>query len=71
MPICRSIMNKYVKHIPTQCCYPLEADGKTIIICGAPIVPKVDGKVFWEYVDEYTEKIVKPSDPYANHRKGV
>ena len=23
--------HKYIKHIPTQCCYPLKEDGKTII----------------------------------------
>ena len=60
---------KFVKHIPTQCCYKLEEDGKTVIISGARIEPKIDGKIFWEYVDNYVEKIIVPSDPYANHRK--
>ena len=59
---------KYVKHIPTQCCYKLESDGKTIEICGCRIQPEIDGKIFWEYTDEYVEKIVVASDPYANHR---
>lgn len=60
--------HKYVRHIPTQCCYKLEDDGKTVIICGAHLTPKIDGKIFWEYVDEYVEKVVVASDPYANHR---
>ena len=46
----------YLRHIPTQSCYPLEEDGKTIIICGVHMTPQVDGKIFWEYTDEYTEK---------------
>lgn len=61
-------MKKYIKHIPTQCCYELGPDGKTITICGCRMQPVVDGKTFWEYTDEYTEKVVAPSDPYANHR---
>ena len=64
-------MKKYIKHIPTQCCYELEADGKTIEICGCRMQPVVDGEIFWEYTDEYVEKVVVPSDPYANHRQGV
>ena len=59
---------KYIKHIPTQCCYELEADGKTIEICGCRMQPVVDGKIFWEYTNEYVEKIIVPIDPYANHR---
>ena len=58
---------KFVRHIPTQCCCPLEADGVTVIICGARLTPKVDGKVFWEYTDKYVEKVIKPSDPFINH----
>jgi hypothetical protein len=58
---------QYVRHIPTQCCYPLEEDGKTVIICGAKLTPEIDGKIFWEYTDSYVEKIIKPVDPYANH----
>lgn len=54
---------QFVRHIPSQCCYPLEADGKTVIICGARLTPKVDGK-FWEYVDRYIEKVTQPSDPF-------
>ena len=60
--------HKYIKHIPTQCCYELEADGKTIEICGCRIQPKIDGKVFWEYTDEYVEKVVVPVDPFACHK---
>lgn len=56
---------KFVKHIPTQCCYALEADGKTVIICGASFIPAIDNK-FWEYVDKYTVKIPTPVDPYHN-----
>lgn len=55
---------QFVRHIPSQCCYPLEADGKTVIICGAHLTPKIDGKIFWEYVDRYIEKIAQPSDPF-------
>ena len=62
-------MSKYLKHIPTQCCYPLEEDGKTIVICGARLQPNVDGKIFWEYTDTYIEKIATPSDPYGGSRK--
>lgn len=61
-------MTKYLKHIPTQCCYKLEPDGKTINFCGCIIQPKVDGKIFWEYTDTYVEKIPVPSDPYANYK---
>lgn len=59
---------RFVRHIPTQCCYPLEPDGKTVIICDAHLTPNIDGKIFWEYVDEYVDKVITPSDPYANHR---
>ena len=58
---------KFVRHISTQCCYPLEDDGKTVIICGAHLTPEIDNK-FWEYVDKDVEKVVVASDPYANHR---
>lgn len=58
---------KYARHIPTQCCYLLEDDGKTVIICGAHLEPRIDGKIFWEYVDKYEEKIVTPSNLYVNH----
>lgn len=57
-------MKKIVKHIPTQCCYYTEDDGKTVIICGCVMQPVIDGKIFWEYVDKYEEKVIKPSDPY-------
>lgn len=60
---------KIVRHIPTQCCYYTEEDGKTVIICGANLAPKIDGETFWEYVDEFVEKEIKASDPYALHRK--
>ena len=60
--------HKYLRHIPSGACYPLESDGKTIIIRDVCLTPEVDGKIFWEYVDEYTEKIAKPSNPYANHK---
>lgn len=56
---------KIVRHIPTQCCFYTEEDGETVIICGAHLTPKIDGKIFWEYVDEFVEKEIKPSDPYA------
>ena len=59
--------HRYIKHIPTQCCYELEADGKTIEICGCRMQPKVDGKIFWEYTNTYIEKTVVPVDPYLNH----
>ena len=58
---------KYVVHIPTNCCYKLEPDGKTVIICGAHLVPEIDGKIFWRYSDEYFEKEIKANDPFANH----
>ena len=57
-------MKKILKHIPTQCCYYTEEDGKTVIICGCVMQPTIDGKIFWEYVDKYEEKIIRPSDPY-------
>ena len=56
--------NEYVVHIPTGCCYKLEPDGKTVIICGAHLTPTVDGEVFWKYSDVYFEKEVVPSNPY-------
>lgn len=55
--------HKYIRHIPTQCCYELESDGKTIEICGCRMQPEVDGKIFWEYTDEYVEKVIVPVDP--------
>lgn len=61
-------MKQYIKHIPTQCCYELGPDGKTIEIRGCRMQPIVDGKIFWEYTDEYIEKVIAPSDPYANHK---
>ena len=59
---------KYLKHIPTQCCYKLEEDGKTIEICGCKMRPKVDGKIFWEYVDTFTEKVIVPTNPYKTNK---
>ena len=59
--------HKYVIHIPSGCCYSLESDGKTIIVAGVAITPKIDGEVFWKYSDVYVEKVVKPSDPFARH----
>jgi hypothetical protein len=59
--------HKYIKHISTQCCYELQADGKTVEICGCRLQPTVDG-ILWEYTDTYTDKVIIPSDPYANHR---
>lgn len=58
---------KIVRHIPSQCCYYTEEDGVTVVICGARLTPEIDGKIFWEYVDHYIEKVIKPSDPYINH----
>ena len=60
---------KIIRHIPTQCCYYTEDDGETVIICGCSLKPKIDGKIFWEYVDKYTEKVVQPVDPFATHKK--
>lgn len=60
---------KIVRHIPTKCCYYTEDDGETVIICGARLTPKIDGKIFWEYMDKFVEKEIKPNDPYAIHRK--
>ena len=57
----------FVKHIPSGCCYPLEEDGKTVIICGANLTPKIDGEIFWEYVDTYTHKEVKPSNQFREN----
>ena len=58
---------QYAIHIPSGSCYPIEPDGRTIIVAGVAITPKIDGKVFWKYSDVYVEKIVKPSDPFAGH----
>lgn len=55
---------KYVIHIPTGCCYPLEPDGKTVIISGAHLTPEIDGKVFWKYSYVYFEKEVVPTNPF-------
>ena len=63
------LSQKFVKHIPTQCCYPLEDDGKTVVICGARLAPEIDNK-FWEYTDKYVVKMPTPSDPYAKYRQG-
>lgn len=57
---------KFVRHIPSQTCYPLEEDGKTVIICGAHLTPEIDGKIFWEYVDKFIPKEIKPSNPFHN-----
>ena len=59
--------SKYVVHIPSGCCYKLEPDGKTVIVCGARLTPTIDGEVFWKYSDVYFEKMVVPVDPRANH----
>lgn len=58
------VPSKYVVHIPTGCCYKLEPDGKTVIICGAHLTPAIDGEVFWKYSDVYFEKEIVPSNPY-------
>jgi hypothetical protein len=55
---------KYLLHIPTQCCYPILDDKGTIEICGAKLQPKVDGKIFWQYTNEYKEKVLVPSNPF-------
>jgi hypothetical protein len=31
-------------------------------------MPEIDGTTFWEYADEYKEKVVVASDPYAGHK---
>jgi hypothetical protein len=59
---------KIVKHIPTQTCYYTEEDGITVVICGARLTPEIDGKVFWEYVDEFVEKEILPSNPTKGHK---
>lgn len=59
---------KIVRHITTDCCFYTEEDGKTVIICGAYLIPELDGK-FWEEVSEYKEKKVVPIDPYAAARR--
>ena len=56
---------KYVVHIPTNCCYELEPDGKTVVICGADLSPTPDG-VFWEYTDKYEYTRPVPVDSYHN-----
>lgn len=58
-------MNKYVIHIPSGCCYPLEEDGCTVIIRSAHLQPEIDGK-FWERVDTYTAKDIRNSNPFGN-----
>ena len=55
---------KYLKHIPTQCCYEILDEEGTICICGAYMKPNVDGKIFWEYTNEYIEKKIEASDPF-------
>lgn len=59
---------KIVRHIATDYYYYTEEDGKTIIICGARLTPKLDGKL-WEEVSEYKEKIITCVDPYAAARR--
>ena len=54
---------QFIRHIPSGAVYPLEPDGKTIIICGADLSPTPDG-VFWEYVDKYEYRRPVPVDPY-------
>lgn len=56
---------KYVMHIPTQCCYTLEPDGETVVISGARLKIRVDGEIFWKYVDAPIEKKVVATDPFA------
>ena len=55
---------RFIRHIPSGCCYPLEEDNKTVIICGAYLTPNIDGKVFWEYTDKYEQKVLTPSNPH-------
>lgn len=57
-------MKKYIQHISTECCYELKEDGKTIEICGCTMQPKIDGEIFWRYVDHYIEKKIIPADPF-------
>ena len=57
----------FVRHIPTQCCYPLEQDG-TVNICGVIITPKI-GDGFWEYSEGYIEKKIVPVDPIEAARR--
>ena len=54
---------KFVQHIPSGCCYPLEDDG-SVYICGANFKPIIDGKIFWKYVDKYVHKEVIPANPF-------
>lgn len=54
----------YVVHIPTNTCHKLEPDGKTVVIAGVRITPKIDGKVFWKYSPVYFEKEVVPTNPF-------
>lgn len=60
--------HRYLRHIPTQCCYEILDEYDTIEICGVRLRPVVDEVVFWEYTDKYVEKVITPSDPYANNR---
>lgn len=60
---------KIVRHIPTQCCYYTEEDGETVIVCGCVMKPEIDGKIFWEYVDEYVEKKITAANPFATKEK--
>lgn len=59
---------KIVRHITTDCCYYTEEDGKTVIICGAQLIPELDGK-FWEEVSEYKEKVITYVDPFEVARR--
>lgn len=54
---------KFVCHIPSGCCYPLEDDGKTITTCGASLTPTIDG-IVWKYTDKFTYKEIKPVNPF-------
>ena len=56
---------QFIRHIPSGAVYPLEPDGKTVIICGADLSPTPDG-VFWEYTDKYEYHRPIPVDPYHN-----
>ncbi|MBO5711427.1 MAG: hypothetical protein J6R47_01180 [Acholeplasmatales bacterium] len=54
---------RFIRHIPSKTCYPLEPDGETVIICGCILKPIIDGDIFWEYVDSYYYKPPTPVDP--------
>lgn len=54
---------RFIRHIPSGCCYPLEDDGKTITICGANFTPTIEG-IVWEYTDKFTYKEIKPINPF-------